>query len=517
MNWTTTELRENATLRGLRALERGIHHVPEAWLGEPLRRWIATGIRHDDGVDFIARLALELRRRWPTLAPNVRRRFVENLFGRAMLLGGDKRQAMVDYMGEAPYLMVISPTMRCNLKCTGCYSANYQRADLIDTATFDRLLTEVKEMGIHFVVVSGGEPFIRGDLLRMFEKHHDILFMTYTNGTIIYRDKLAPALAELGNVVPCISVEGFAAETDARRGPGVFDRVIGAMGMLRQAGVLFGYSATPMRHNNELVVSDEFVDFYLNLGAFVGWYFNYMPVGRNPDLSLMPTVQQRRRRMERINEIRRQKHIVVSDFWCDGTLVGGCLSAGRVYFHVNAQGGIEPCVFHQFSVDNILNKSLKEALNSEYFRFIRRKNYEQDNPLTPCPVIDNPHILREAVRAFRPTMSQAGGLDTVERLARGLDRYSRELHATFDPMWAEMQRRGYGNGNGEMRLAAEQAPKPVARETLAVAPSAIESGCNGRATAKANGNGKAAKANGNGRTVARGSRVESAGTAISPP
>jgi MoaA/NifB/PqqE/SkfB family radical SAM enzyme len=464
-NWISP-WRDRAALHSLHFLEKGFGRAPEEWLAANLRKWVATGIPHADGVDFVVKLALELRRRWPRLAPNVRRRFVDNLFGHLMLLGGGRRRAMEAYMGESPLLMVISPTMRCNLKCHGCYSANYRRADRIDTPTFDRILTEAKEMGIHFVVVSGGEPFLRADLLTMFEKHSDILFMVYTNATFIYKDKLAPKLAELGNVIPCISVEGFAAETDARRGKGAFDRVIGAMGALREAGVLFGYSATPMRHNNDLVVSDEFVDFYANLGAFVGWYFNYMPVGRKPDLDLMPTVAQRRYRMERINRVRVEKPLVVSDFWCDGTLVGGCLSAGRVYFHINAQGGIEPCVFHQFSVDNVLDKSLKEALNSEYFQFIRRRNYEVGNPLTPCPVIDNPRILRDAVHTFHPNVSQAGGLETVDNLADGLDRYSADLHATMDPLWEELKKtNGYGEGNGVMKPVGP--PPSIAAKTMA--------------------------------------------------
>ena len=145
----------------------------------------------------------------------------------------------------------------------------------------------------------------------------------------------------------------------------------------------------------------------------------------------------------RQKETRKKYPINVADFWCDGTLVGGCLSAGRVYFHINAQGGVEPCVFHQYSVDNILDKPLAETLCSDYFKHMCNKLETIDNPLCPCPVIDHPHILREAVDKFTPNVSQSGGEKTVTELADGLDQYSSELHAIMDPIWESMK-----NGNG---------------------------------------------------------------------
>ncbi len=282
-------------------------------------------LRYQESTKFMMKLARELKRRYSQFHPNVRRRFVENLFGNEMLLSDKKHQRVADKLGDWPVTMVVSPTMRCNLTCEGCYSAHYHRKDGMDTETFDRVLTQAKEMGIYFVVISGGEPFIRKDLLEIFRRHQDMLFMTYTNGIIIHDRNLAPRLAELGNVLPTISVEGFEDETNKRRGKGVYNKVIGAMNQLRDHGVIFGFSATPMRHNSDLLVTDEFVEFYEKLGAFFGWYFSYMPVGRNPDLSLMPTVEQRLRRYSRIRELREKYRVVMADFWCDGGLSGGCL------------------------------------------------------------------------------------------------------------------------------------------------------------------------------------------------
>jgi len=391
-----------------------------------------------EGTRFMIKLLKELRSRWSQFHPHVRKRFIENLFGNLLLFSKEKHRYTNGILGDWPIIMVISPTMRCNLKCIGCYSANYSWEDKISTREFDRILTEAKELGIYFVVVSGGEPYMRHDLLDMFAKHSDMIFLTYTNSTIIHNKNLAPKLAELGNVMPAISVEGFEKETDYRRGKGVFQKIISTMEALRDEGVMFGFSATPMRHNNELLVSDDFIDFYLDKGVFFGWYFNYVPVGRDPDPSLMPTVQQRLHRYNRIREIRATKPILAADFWCDGPLTHGCLSAGRTYFHINADGGVEPCVFHQFSVDNILGKPLIEVLNSPYFQYMRQAVEAERNTLRPCPIIDRPNILRKAVAKFHPMPSQPG-FDALlyGDTAKALDEYAVELKRVFDPVWEE--------------------------------------------------------------------------------
>lgn len=410
-----------------------VMRLPEAALLGVVDRLLARAVDMPEGQRFLSSLVRGVRNAWPRLHPKVRRRFVTNIFGNLMLFSGDKHARTAARYGDWPSIMVVSPTMRCNLTCEGCYSAEYAREDAISTARFDRLLTECEDLGIYFVVVSGGEPFIRRDLLDMFRAHPDIQFLVYTNGMVIQANHLAPQLAELGNVMPCISVEGFEAETDARRGNGVFARVSAAMDELRAAGVLFGYSATPMRHNNELLVSDAFVEHFVARGCFLGFYFNYMPVGRHPDLALMPTPEQRLARLRRVFEIRATTPLVAVDFWCDGELAGGCLSAGRVYFHVNASGGVEPCVFHQFSVDNILNKPLSDALDSQYFRHLRTEIASFDNPLRPCPIIDRPAVLRDAVTRFGAKASQPGGDALLGgELAAGLDRYAAELATVMD-------------------------------------------------------------------------------------
>jgi len=277
-------------------------------------------------------------------------------------------------------------------------------------------------------------------LLDIFRKHSDMFFQTYTNGTLLTKD-MAQKLAKLGNVAPAISVEGFEKETDARRGNGVFQRVMDAMDNLREAGVVFGYSVTPTRLNSELLVSDEFVDLMIQKGCVFGWYFQYVPIGRKPDVSLMATPEQRNYIRQRTKEIRNTKPIFIGDFWNDGPIVGGCLAGARHrgYFHINCKGDVEPCVFLQFSVDNIKDKKLLDVIQSPFFRAIQdaQPYCENKNLLTPCALIDNPQVLRDVVKQHnaRPSYNSSYEVISNPDVCNFLDAYSRDYKKITDPIW----------------------------------------------------------------------------------
>ena len=46
-----------------------------------------------------------------------------------------------------------------------------------------------------------------------------------------------------------------------------------------------------------------------------------------------------------MRNVKTGKPMFVMDFQDDGEYVGGCIAAGRNYYHINSAGDIEPCVF----------------------------------------------------------------------------------------------------------------------------------------------------------------------------
>ncbi len=348
-----------------------------------------------------------------------------------------------------PSFIVLSPLAACNLGCQGCYAGAYGHQEpMLSYADIERIIREAKGWGSRFITISGGEPTLlwrrvpgeqRG-LRDLAREHQDMGFLVYTNGTLI-SDDMAAEMAELGNVSPALSIEGYREHTDGRRGDGVFDRLLHAMEILRRHKVLFGASVTYTQRNLETVASDEFIEFLIAQGCFYAWYFMYIPVGRAPDLSLMVTPEQRRQMARKTYEWLTRRPIFVADFWNSGPLVGGCIAAGRPngYLHVNHRGDITPCVFMMYSTHNIHDSQsetpLLDALRSDFFQHLRAGQQEvEHNPLSPCLIVDHPEVLREAVEATGARSTQEGQTVLTE-LQPELAERAAQWQAIADEMW----------------------------------------------------------------------------------
>ncbi len=358
---------------------------------------------------------------------------------------------------DPPGLLLISPGKACNLHCTGCYADSGPTPAKLDWDVFDRIVTEAKtQWGTRFFAISGGEPLAYRSggkgILDMAEKHRDCFFLMYTNGTLI-DDEVAARLARAGNLTPALSIEGWRERTDARRGPGIFDQVVEAMGRLRAAGVIFGVSLTPTRENAEEILSDEFIDFcFEQNGSLYAWMFQYMPIGRSFTLDLMPTPQQRLWMWHRSWELIRNRRTFLADFWNHGTVSRGCIAAGRYngggYMYVDWNGAVSPCVFMPYSPVNInavyeQGKTLNDVWAEPFFADIRgwQQKYKEDkgNWLMPCPMRDHHADLRKIFAEHEPepmdVNARAALLDP--EYARGLAEYDAVYQATSGPLWEE--------------------------------------------------------------------------------
>ncbi len=369
-------------------------------------------------------------------AEPVWRRFVENFLLRLVAARKAVVEAQKRDLGfHPPVTIVLNPTMRCNLRCRGCYAWNFSsRADM-EPELFARLLSEARDMGVAFITLTGGEPFLYPGIEDVFERFSDLTFMVYTNGQLLSEERVQ-RLARLGNVWPAISVEGREAETDDRRGRGVFAGITAAMERMRRAGMLFGISAMPTRHNADLIGSDAFLDSFRERGALLGWLFTYLPVGRSPQPELMATPEQRDMLRRANLRWRRTRPFFMVDFWNDGPLCGGCMSGSRFAF-ITSDGWAQPCTFVQFATHNLREHSLREVFASPFFAGIRARQPYHPNLLRPCKIIDHPNVLRELVKAHgaRPTCPGAESVIADPALRDFLDCYSQSYAEIAERAW----------------------------------------------------------------------------------
>ena len=377
-----------------------------------------------------------IRRAFNQTNPNIRERLINSLLIKHHWYGSVRRNEMRSQGVHVPGVILISPTMRCNLHCTGCYAANYSIKDDLELDIIDRVLDEMEDLGIFWVTILGGEPFLRQDMWEIYEKHRNHFFQIFTNGTLVDKEA-ARKLAALGNMLIIFSLEGFVEKTDTRRGKGVFQKVMAGMDNLREAGVPFGFSAMATRQNVDILVRDDFYDMLVEKGCLIGWQFLYIPVGVNPDINLMPTAEQRELlRVRGPRYIRTQKPIFTIDFWNDAPHMGGCIAGGQHFLHITSHGDVEPCIFIHMAKDNIHDKSLKEIINSPFFKAFRNRQPYSENLLRPCTMIDHPQVLREICAECHPYSTDGPVCSLITSpVAEALDKYSQEVAKILDPVW----------------------------------------------------------------------------------
>jgi MoaA/NifB/PqqE/SkfB family radical SAM enzyme len=362
-----------------------------------------------------------------------------------------------------PEVLLISPTKACNLRCKGCYADSTAVQEKLSWPVLDRLVGEARSLwGSRFIVFSGGEPLIYRDegkgVMDLAEKYPGTYFMMYTNATLI-DDGTARRMAELGNIMPAISIEGLKEKTDARRGDGIFDKVVAAMERLRKAKVFYGVSITATRENAEEILSDEVIDFYFKkMGALFAWVFHYMPIGRAITLDLIPSPEQRLWLWKRTQELVKERRLFIADFWNGGVAAQGCIGAGRAggYMAVCWNGDVVPCVFMPYSPININTayaegKNLIDVWSHPFFANVRKWQYDYGytkdfdasreirNWMMPCPI-------RDHYKEFHPWVEKYGLKPIDENAAaavhdpdylKGMEEYNRAVAGLMDPIWTE--------------------------------------------------------------------------------
>ncbi len=394
------------------------------------------------------------------ISTGVRRAILKNFIGGLIIGEKDRQRPFIEAHGYAPpTFLTISPTKRCNLQCKGCYAASSAKNDnTLAYSTFSRALQDKKnEWGSRFTVISGGEPLMYRsegkDLFDILRENRDQYFMMYTNATLIDKEA-ARKMAELGNLTPAISVEGWEKETDERRGQGVFRKIQQAMENLREVGVPFGVSVTVTRNNVETVLSEEFMDYYFNQqGAIYGWIFQYMPIGRSFAVDLMVTPEQRKWMLDKEIQMIFERDLFLLDFWNGGPMSLGCISAGRSggYFYIDWNGNIAPCVFFPYYLENIddiyqKGRSLSDVLELPYFRKIRdwQANYRQSgervkNLFMPCPMRDHHAFAHETIKEFnaKPMDEDAARAIADPDYRKRMEEYDENTAKLLDPLWEQ--------------------------------------------------------------------------------
>ncbi len=299
-----------------------------------------------------------------------------------------------------PPFLIASITSSCNLHCAGCYSRHNEATvdsepvNQLSNTDWNRIFKEADDLGISFILLAGGEPLVRKDVIDEALKFKNIVFPVFTNGTFIGEHYIR-LFDDNRNLIPVISIEGNQYATDSRRGSGVYDKLISVMDELKDRGIMFGASITVTTENLDEVTSKTFLKSLSSRGCKLVIFVEYVPVNEEDD-ELALNDEEREYLTSEIARIRENANdMVYVSFPGDEKSSDGCIAAGRGFFHINSHGGAEPCPFSPYSDVNVKELSLKGALNSHLFKALRDGDILKDDHQGGCVLFEK----REQVEA----------------------------------------------------------------------------------------------------------------------
>lgn len=308
---------------------------------------------------------------------------------------------------HVPPFLIASIASRCNLHCAGCYAragGACGGADLPGDLTAQEwadIFGQASALGVSFVLLAGGEPLTRRDVLQAAAACGNLVFPVFTNGTLIGAQDV-DLFHRARNLIPVLSLEGDRVETDQRRGDGVYQRLDEVMASLRERRILFGASITVSKANLEAVLHPSFLDGLHRKGCGAAIFVEYVPVQQETQALALEEADAQRLAAFCQAARGRLPDMAVLSFPGDEANMGGCLAAGRGFFHINAQGGAEPCPFSPFSVQNLRTSSVRQALESGFFQDLRAIAAKPGGELGGCTLFARENEVRALLGQASP-------------------------------------------------------------------------------------------------------------------
>lgn len=335
----------------------------------------------------------------------------EALFVTKYVVAG-KKAATLREQAEArgehiPPFLIASITSQCNLHCAGCYSrANHACVDSeqggqMNADQWGDIFAQAQDLGIGFILLAGGEPMMRRDVIEKAAKIPNILFPVFTNGTTI-DDGYMRLFDRHRNLVPVLSIEGRKEQTDARRGDGIYDIQRKNMQRMNREHILYGASITVTTQNLTEALSPAFVDTLAGGECKALFFIEYVPV--SPETRALAPQQAERDYMAHQLDVLRARYpdMLFIAFPGDERASGGCLAAGRGFFHINAFGGAEPCPFSPYSDTTLATVSLRDALHSPLFRRLREQDILMDDHPGGCVLFEKRDEVEQLLQKEQP-------------------------------------------------------------------------------------------------------------------
>jgi len=284
-------------------------------------------------------------------------------------------------------MLILNVTRPCSLHRAGCFlgagvptsadpmlpkgaTARVETpAEEMTPAEIRDVLAESVDLGVSVVVLAGGEPLARPELLDIAGQFPELMFFLVGTGSLL--DDAALAKLELyRNIIPMLSLAGLKAGTDERQGRGAYADVSMIMVEMKKRRLFFGAFITVTRSNFPVTTSRLFVRDLVRRGTRLFFYADYAPVTVGTE-DLVPTRTQRGAEPLTVDLLRKEFPALFVAASASERVLGGCMAAGSGFAYINPQGDLEPCPFSSHSDANVCESGLRTALESPLLGAIR--------------------------------------------------------------------------------------------------------------------------------------------------
>jgi MoaA/NifB/PqqE/SkfB family radical SAM enzyme len=322
-------------------------------------------------------------------------------FAAAARMAAEKRRAAECEGEHIPPFLIASITSTCNLHCAGCYSRFFHATEdrkavkQLSDEEWKTVFDEAEELGISFILLAGGEPLLRMEVMEAAAMKPDILFPVFTNGVFL-NEKYFGLFDRHRNLIPFLSIEGGRRQTDARRGEGMYARLVENMYELNRRKLFYGVSVTVTTKNFRDVTCDRFIESLRARGCKSVIYVEFISVDESCQ-ELAPKDEEREFLEYELTRLREAyPDIIFVSFPGDEKRLGGCIAAGRGLFHISSHGAAEPCPFSPYSDINVKETSIRDALKSRLFHMLNENGLLRDEHRGGCILHQRKHFV-EAV------------------------------------------------------------------------------------------------------------------------
>lgn len=274
---------------------------------------------------------------------------------------------------EGPSHAQVGLTDRCPQNCAYCYNRG-RKGTPMDTPTILRVIRELRELGVFWLGLTGGEPLLNKDIAGITEAASpDCAVKLFTTGCGL-TPGLAAGLRDAGLFSVSVSLDHWEEERhDRSRGyPGAFRTALGAIETFRAAGgIQVGVSAVLSKDMLRTERIEAFMEFLDGLGIDEAWLSEAkpsVPALWSDDITITP---EERHALSALQDRRNRRKGMTINYLghFEGKDRFGC-NAGRKMIYVDAFGEVSPCVFAPMTFGNVRNAPLRDICGDMASRFL---------------------------------------------------------------------------------------------------------------------------------------------------